>query len=127
MSTRGNICIKVAPENYDEMTTLCESIVDEVHPYVFIYNHFDSYPTGLGKTLLNDYNSYDKALALIAQGDCSCPGNPYATREPFHDNIPRVTSNKFKALQEEYLYVYENSAWECYDYKQNKISLDDLR
>ena len=36
-----------------------------------IYQHWDSYPSGLGKILFNHYTNKEKVEKLIALGDCS--------------------------------------------------------
>lgn len=37
--------------------------------YMCVHHHFDSNVSDLGKTLLNDYNSYDKVLNLLVMGN----------------------------------------------------------
>jgi len=41
---------------------------------VGIYNHFDSYPSELGRILKEHYNSYEDVLDLISHGDSSYIG-----------------------------------------------------
>jgi hypothetical protein len=53
MSTRGTVFTKQGPK------------------YIGIYNHFDSYPDGLGQTLLSNYDDLPKVLELIYHGDAS--------------------------------------------------------
>ncbi len=114
MSTRGNICIKVKTQDFDFVKKTIGEDISEKSPYLFIYNHFDSYPEGLGVNLVKNYNNYEDALDLIMDGDCSAPGFPYALREGYADTKPRVVSNIQQANQEEYLYVFEDG-WSCYD------------
>lgn len=44
---------------------------DETGEITSVYNHSDGYPSYVGKLLLEHYNSYDKARALVALGDIS--------------------------------------------------------
>lgn len=121
MSTRGNICVKVKEDDYYRVNQKVKGLVYKEFPYIFIYNHFDSYPEGLGATLKKDYNSYEKALDLVLEGDCSYPGKPYAEREDYSEVAPRVTNSIEKACQQEYLYVFQNDVWEIYNNELEKI------
>lgn len=114
MSTRGNICIKVKEKDFEFVEDTIDEKISESSPYLFIYNHFDSYPEGLGENLIKNYNDYEAALDLVLDGDCSTPGVPYAVREGYSHTKPRVVSNIAQANQEEYLYVFDEG-WKCYD------------
>lgn len=118
MSTRGNICVKVAEKDFNRVNKIIScggKAVSTTYPYLYIYNHFDSYPDGLGRDLNTDYTTYEKALELVLQGDCSCPGMPYTGRgESFEDNCPKVTGDKLSALEQEYLYVFEDNSWKMF-------------
>lgn len=54
MSTRSSITIKTADGKFRT-----------------IYCHFDGYPSGVGKTLVEHYSTQEKAEALLAGGDIS--------------------------------------------------------
>ena len=45
--------------------------------YTSVYCHFDGYPEGVGRQLLNDYNSTARALGLVDAGAMFQPGQPY--------------------------------------------------
>ncbi len=123
MSTRGNICVKVKSQDFERVNKLVGGISEET-PYMYIYNHFDSYPDGLGKQLVENYNDYDKALDLVLEGDCSAPEQPYSKREGYENTKPRTAHVITEANQQEYLYVYENDGWNCYDEKMTKLPIN---
>jgi len=54
MSTRSRIAVKISDDNFQS-----------------VYCHNDGYPSWVGRTLLQHYNTKDKALKLIALGDLS--------------------------------------------------------
>jgi hypothetical protein len=126
MSTRGNICVKVRKGDFDRVNDVVEKYgrdkVTEEAPYLYIYNHFDSFPEDLGKELLNNYDSYTKALSLVLEGDCSYPDRPYSLREPYANVCPKTTDKLEDALNHNYLYVYDTE-WECYDSQMNKLTI----
>jgi hypothetical protein len=96
-----------------------------------VYHHYDGYPEWLGKTLVENYNSYDKVSELIDHGDMSsCWSDQvwgkklpkgqftvesYAMRG--EDCPPRLDKNLFDYLDdgEEFAYVFDNGSWICYD------------
>lgn len=114
MSTRGNIGIQKADGNV-----------------LFVYHHSDSYPSYLGRMLLDHYNSREKAEALVALGDLSfvdkrlapdegedhhfdygrrAPGVTVAYgRDRGEDNVsPRTASNVPAILEQEHAYCWVN-------------------
>ena len=126
MSTRGNIAIKL--NSSDRVSTLKynpdvlpavrrKNNIGDVEagdkPYLQIYNHHDSYPSHLGKILLNHYNSYEKALNLILAGDTSSVGewktDAYAELDDWDDVKPDALDEP--SQEEEYLYVFEDNQW----------------
>lgn len=126
MSTRGNIAIKL--NSSDRVSTLKynpdvlpavkrKNNIGDVEagdkPYLQIYNHHDSYPSHLGKILLNNYNSYEKALNLILAGDTSSVGewktDAYAELDDWDDVKPDALEEP--SQDEQYLYVYEDGQW----------------
>lgn len=64
--------------------TISVQVGNKIHS---IYNHWDGYPSHLGKTLLEHYNSQELAEKLVSFGDasaiyesCECPeGHSYST------------------------------------------------
>ena len=80
-----------------------------------IYHHWDGYPEGVGKTLLNEYNDYDKALNLVLGGDASTINGGYegyALREGenWEDIKPRAVDESY-AYMEEYDYMFKDGKW----------------
>ena len=114
MATRGRIGIKLTDGSI-----------------LSAYHHWDSYPQWLGKTLVENFNSYDKASELIDGGDMSsCYSDsiwgkklPKGTFSPEYyshrgeDTPPRLDKDLFEYLSngEEYAYVWEEGFWTCYD------------
>lgn len=45
-----------------------------------VYCHFDGYLEGVGFELMQVYNTFDRAKALVEAGDMSSPGDPYSKR-----------------------------------------------
>ena len=58
MSTRSNIVIELPDKKVKS-----------------IYVHCDGYPYGIGKILMENYNSYEKAEQLFKYGDASYLGD----------------------------------------------------
>lgn len=80
-----------------------------------IYHHWDGYPEGVGDTLVNIYDTYEKALNLVLGGDCSTINgtyNPYALRkcEDWKDIKPLAISEK-EGVDEEYDYMFKDGEW----------------
>jgi len=99
-----------------------------------VYHHWDGYPEWLGKTLVERYNSKEKASELIDGGDMSCcwsdslwgkqlPEGEYAPEYYSlrgEDCPPRLDNNmeEFFSDNEEWGYVYTNAGWTCYNMNQ---------
>jgi hypothetical protein len=99
-----------------------------------IYNHFDSYPEGLGVKLVEHFNTKEKVQELVDLGDISCIWTnlgfnqetlpetgplPYSARG--EDCPPRLDANKYDYLAdgEEYAYIFTlENTWICYDRHQ---------
>lgn len=110
--------------------------------YETIYCHWDGYPTGVGASLLESYNSLELANQLVAGGDISSiAGQPdnvpkyYAKRgswgssnwgssadvdEPWEDVKP--TNRTMEEIQKwakdgfcEYVYLFEDGEWKYLD------------
>lgn len=82
---------------------------------LMIYHHWDGYIEGVGKTLVEKYNSYEDALNLVLGGDCSSINGaytPYANRksEEWECIKPRAVSESHK-MEEEYDYMYKDDKW----------------
>ena len=83
--------------------------------YIEIYHHWDGYPSSLGKTLLDEFNDYDKALNLCLGGDASTINNDVIKQytpwrgesweycKPSMLDAPRYWND--------YLYKFEDGEW----------------
>ena len=138
MSTRCSILIEI-PDKYikrifrynssmfneeDWDNETCDEKSEDVSikkKYLGIYCHFDGYPDGVGKELVNNYLNFSKAFNLILGGDCSVildnRVRRYATREGEKwkyiqprqlDKIQKVSDDS------EYLYIFKDSKWYLY-------------
>ena len=128
MSTRGNIAIKLSLSDREgtmkynpQFTPMSPIMILERvgtveplgKPYLQIYNHHDSYPSHLGRILLNHYNDYEKALNLILAGDTSGVGenrtDAYVRYDSWGDVKPEIVDEPYQG--EQYLYVFEDGQW----------------
>ena len=96
----------------------CIDKVGDVTPsksYLTIYHHWDGYPQGVGKTLVERYNTYESVLNLMLGGDassingeeivqyCAWRGESWEHVQPLQqDNV---------CLTEEYAYKFEDGKW----------------
>ena len=120
MATRSNIAIILKEEDRERVFAELNKRLEEAGDrfrygmdsgnVLQIYCHWDGYISGVGQDLLNDFNSYDKALKLILEGDHSTPHEPYAghgerwvSNRPAQKTEPRRYQN--------YLYVFKDGAW----------------
>lgn len=92
-----------------------QEIYTSIHlPYIRIYCHHDGYPNGLGVDLLENFNTYEKVLALILTGDTSgLSGNrteAYACYEGFEGNMPDHFPN-IKANNYPITYLFDEDEW----------------
>ena len=77
--------------------------------YRSIYCHWDGYPKGVGKTLMDHWDTTEKIYALMDLGDLSQLGDSLESTEPYSsrgDYLPAVETKDLKGLEEEYTYVY---------------------
>ena len=102
-----------------------------------IYCHWDGYPSGVGQTLVNNYNTPEIVDELIELGDLSSLGETpvscYAyhrdRNEPYDMVEPReVYYSELNTLASdydaEYVYVFNNELeWECFDNEGNPINI----
>ena len=103
------------PNHEDWSDIFTEICADDVYPVFQIYCHHDGYPEGVGAELLRNFNSYEKALALVAAGDTSSiedghtqcyslgKGDSYEHCKPRKKTHPTV--------DQEYLYVWRDGKW----------------
>lgn len=109
--------IPICPEemSMEEVYKNANVIVDAGAPYLQIYVHYDGYPEHMIPTLLNNFNSYDKALALVLAGDASSINEKfgdvvcYAYEDGFESTRP--AQQDMPTLDEEYLYIFKDDKW----------------
>ena len=103
------------------------TLIDEGTEVIRIYHHWDSYPSGLGDTLLKDFNSYEKAINLIGFGDASSIVeenaafyNSWRTGEEWTYTKPKQFASEqlFESKSSEsYIYLFKDGNWlvkQCY-------------
>lgn len=118
MSTRCNILVKLNDEDKNTVLSFRDVNVETNGNYMGIYCHHDGYVEGVGKELLEHYNSYDKAKNLIIPGNCSSVHSSDADYytdygETYERNKPKMY-NENPGVMQEYLYVFENNEWFVY-------------
>ena len=108
MSTRSNIAIE------DPKTKKVK----------VIYVHSDGYPYGVGKCLVDNYNSYDLAKKLFTEGDASYLGDTFEEcsfygrdwdrkEEPaktYRDEWMYMHNMRGESMIE-YIYIFKNNRW----------------
>ena len=135
MSTRSNIIVKLGDGQYKR-----------------VYCHFDGYPEGVSKTLVEHYNSQDRAETVVAPGDmsllgarCDKPdGHSYNNRHPDctvyygrdrgEINVDGLVASTLTEAwpdqgtwTEFVVYVWDGQSWWCGDPDVGPESLKDLR
>lgn len=97
MSTHSNINVKVG------------------NSYYGIYCHFDGYPSGVGKTLIENYNTQELAEKLVSLGDIFSVGESINETVYFgrdrggEDTGYRISKSPLD--EEGYCYIFENNEW----------------
>lgn len=105
---------------------------DNTGTYHYIYCHWDGYPTGVGRTLINHYKDYESVADLISRGDMSalgarCDGDidhsfdspsesqtVYYQRDRGEEGCePRTTKDRMETYENEYSYIFEDGQWFC--------------
>jgi hypothetical protein len=118
------------------MSTTSTIIAKFGDKYRGISCHFDGYPEGVGKTLLNFYSNPDKVAALINLGDISCLKKEVAPQGAHSNGNPEkdVTiaymrdcgEEDCEALEDDtangvansiepsgYVYIFDGKEWTC--------------
>ena len=136
MATRGTIVIKIKDEDLGKKVkvnptyltkdenkikkyeTKCFE-VELSKKYAEIYQHWDSYPQGLGVDLVKHWDTYDKVLNLILGGDASSVDGDTVTGyvamddrdEQYKDLQPNFT-DECPRVSEEWQYLFdEDGKW----------------
>jgi len=90
----------------------------------YIYCHFDGYPTGVGETLKNHYNTDEKVDALLNMGDASSLGETlessvFYMRDRGETGVEArsIYAPSFngagKKSGADYVYLWTNGEWKC--------------
>ena len=92
-----------------------DTLIEDSTKVIRIYHHWDGYPDGVGKTLLEEFNSYEKAINLMSFGDASdiCGTNAvfynsWREGEDWKHTKPRqyTSEGEYEALaDEDYAYL----------------------
>lgn len=97
----------VLEDIYDKAITMDDKKVLQ------IYCHFDGYPDGVGAQLIEYFNTYEEALALVLAGDTSYIDDrttgAYAIHEDYEDNLPEVLDEPLQ--HNDYFYVWNDGEW----------------
>jgi len=122
MSTRSNIAIELPPDK------------DGNKKVKVIYVHSDGYPYGVGKCLVDHYNSYDLAKKLFTEGDASYLGDTFEEcsfygRDWDRDEEPAkeyrdewMYMNAMKGdVFIEYIYIFKDNKWHVATQKHTKV------
>lgn len=112
----------------------------------YIYCHYDGYPDHNGSILVNHYQNIDKANQLLNLGNLSILSEEIGEQQDFDDrsthrdnwclaygrdrgekNVTKRNTtfeNLIKDDNVDYLYVFENNEWLCYDTYTPGLNLD---
>lgn len=134
MATRATITLKIKDEDFNktkkfdidklpENTSYKDDYIENLRevtlnkPYISIYHHFDGYPEGLGLTLYEEFNDYDKALNILLGGDASsingdtiiqyCP----AYQDENWDRTKPDLTDEIPAADQDYQYYFDDEKW----------------
>ena len=134
MATRATITLKIKDEDLNktkkfdidklpENTSYNDDCIENLRevtlnkPYISIYHHFDGYPEGLGLTLYEEFNDYDKALNILLGGDASsingdtiiqyCP----AYQDENWDRTKPDLTDEIPAADQDYQYYFDDEKW----------------
>ena len=108
-------------ETFLENPEFHTTTIDESTEVIRIYHHWDGYPSGVGKTLLEEFNSYEKAINLIAFGDASTINgttavfyNSWRDGEDWKRTKPRQYTSEQSyedSCDEDYAYLFKDGKW----------------
>ena len=140
MATRSFIGVVIKPEDKGRVITpnlelLGKGICSDLKEPVFhsttlekgiisIYHHWDGYAEGVGQTLLDEFNDYEKALNLVSFGDASSINgvdatfyNSWREGEDWDFTQPRQHDDEDQFMEkckEVYLYLFKDGEWWMY-------------
>ena len=103
------------------------TVIDESTDIIRIYHHFDGQPNRLGNTLLNEFDTYEKAINLMSFGDASSINgelaifyNTWRNTDEWDYTKPKQFKNEelFESNSaESYIYLFKDGRWlvkQCY-------------
>lgn len=107
MSTRSNIAIKLREiDARNGVENLGESFKA---PYLQVYCHFDGYPNGVGRDLIEKKFTYEQALEFILKGSrstCDDGCSYYEWRDEAYEDVkPKEMSAPQMQFACEYMYL----------------------
>ena len=126
MGTRCKIFVKIKepcvlnfnPDLLNNNLNNLKETMDWVHPveitdfdkYIGIYCHMDGYPEGAGTSLKKYFNTYEKALNLMALGAITSVNENF---EAFNDSEPVLSSyiQINDPISIEYVYLFKDNDW----------------
>lgn len=98
-----------------------DTVIENSTKVIRIYHHWDGYPDGVGQTLLDEFNSYEKAINLIAFGDASDINgttavfyNSWREGEDWKRTKPRQYASEQayeESCDEDYAYLFKDDKW----------------
>lgn len=132
MATRSTICLVLDKSDIGKELKFDESKLPEGIMYsneyigkiesvklsdsvLEIYHHWDGYPEGVGRTLVDKFNTYDLVLNLLLGGDASSIIGDTIIQycadggEDWQYVKPWLTNDCL--LSESYVYKFENGKW----------------
>lgn len=118
------------------MSTRCTvSLYDGNGKYHSVYGHWDGYLSGVGRILLEYYNTLETVTELIEMGNFSSirptlNDSVFYTRDRFENyelNKPTMYYNIFDIPVQEYNYLYTGTHWFYYDDDRYVRTLTDKR
>lgn len=120
------------------MSTPCTIIVKTKDDYLSSYCHWDGYTDYMYPMLTTNYNSYERALALVKLGDASYIAEKLEPTtdnhsfdhpeedvsvfyhrdrgEDWSDTAPKYRDKESRLYQFQYGYVFEDDHWTAYKY-----------
>ena len=129
------------------MSTPCALLVKTEDGYLTTYCHFDGYTDYMFPMLVKNYNSYEKALALVSLGDASYIAEKLEPTTDTHSfehpeegvcvfyhrdrgedwlmNEPYYVNKEPRLHQFHYAYVFEDGYWTAYERAQ-KLEVENL-
>ena len=108
-------------ESHLEKPEFHDTVIEDTTKVIRIYHHWDGYPDGVGLTLLEEFNSYEKAINLIAFGDASSITgtnavfyNSWRDGEDWKITKPRQYASEQsyeESCDEDYAYLFKDGKW----------------